>query len=54
MVTKIMKWVSITGLLLVVTWHASANYQIPLDFVVCAGAIMVVLGLFAINGVYGR
>ena len=60
MVTKIMKWVSITALLLPVTWRPSANYQIPLDFVVCAGAVMVVLALFSIKhriethyGVYG-
>ena len=60
MFTKIMKWVSITALLLVVTWRPSANYQIPLDFVVCAGAVMVVLALFSIKhriethyGVYG-
>ncbi len=49
MVTKIMKWVSITALLLVVTWRPSANYQIPLDFVVCTGAAMVVLALFSIK-----
>jgi hypothetical protein len=60
MVTKIMKWVSITALLLVVSWRSSANYQIPLDFVVCAGAVLVVLALFSIKhriethyGVYG-
>ncbi len=49
MFTKIMKWVSITALLLVVTWRPSANYQIPLDFVVCTGAVMVVLALFFIK-----
>ena len=49
MVTKIMKWVSITALPLAVTWRPSANYQIPLDFVVCAGAVMVVLALFFIK-----
>ncbi len=60
MFTKIMKWVSITALLLVVTWRPSANYQLPLGFVLCAGAAMVVLALFAIKqriethyGVYG-
>ena len=42
MVTKLMKWVSITALLLTVFWHPSAS----LDFVVCAGAILVVLALF--------
>ncbi|PYU31237.1 MAG: hypothetical protein DMG28_15925 [Acidobacteria bacterium] len=45
MVTKIMKWVSITALLLTVFWHPSAS----LDFVVCAGAILVVLALFFIK-----
>src|SRR2546426_4009522 len=45
MVTKLMKWVSITALLLTVFWHPSAS----LDFVVCAGAILVVLALFFIK-----
>ncbi len=61
MVTRIMKWVSITALLLVVLLRPSASYQLSLDFVVCAGAVMVVLALFAIKqriethyGLYGR
>ena len=61
MVTKIIKWVSIMALLLAVTWRPSVNYQLSLDFVVCAGAVTVVLALFAIKqriethyGVYGR
>ena len=49
MVTKIMEWVPIMALLLVVTWRPSANYQISLDFVVCTGAVMVVLALFFIK-----
>jgi hypothetical protein len=49
MVTKIMKWVSTTELLLVVSWRPVASYQIPLDFVVCAGFIMAVLALFFIK-----
>ncbi len=49
MFTKIMKWASITALLLVVTWRPSASYQLPLDFVACAGAVMVVLALFFIK-----
>jgi hypothetical protein len=60
MVTKIMEWVSITALLLVVSWRPSASYQLPLDFVACAGAVLVVLALFSIKrriethyGVYG-
>jgi hypothetical protein len=46
MVTKIMEWVSITALLMVVSWRAFASYQVPLDFVVCAGFVMGVLALF--------
>jgi Flp pilus assembly protein protease CpaA len=49
MVTKIMKWVSTTALLLVVSWRSVASYQIPLDFVVCAGFGMAVLALFFIK-----
>lgn len=49
MFTKIMKWVSITALLLAVTWRPLANYQILLHFVVCPGAVMVVLALFFIK-----
>jgi hypothetical protein len=43
MVTKLMEWVSITALLMVVTWRPFAGYQVPLDLVVCAGAVMGVL-----------
>jgi hypothetical protein len=43
MLTKIMKWVCIAALLLAVIWRSSANYQIVLEFLVCAGAILVVL-----------
>ncbi len=60
MVMKIMEWVFITALLLVVSWRPSASYQLPLDFVVCAGVVVVVLALFSIKhriethyGVYG-
>jgi hypothetical protein len=49
MVTNIVKWVSITALLLVVTWRPSASYQLSLDFVVCASAVLVVLALFSIK-----
>jgi len=41
-----MQWVPITALLLAVTWRPSANYQILLHFMVCAGAVMVLLALF--------
>jgi hypothetical protein len=40
MVTKIMEWASITALLMVVSWRPFASYQIPLDLVVCACAVM--------------
>ena len=43
MATKIMEWASITALLMVVSWRPFASYQIPLDLVVCAGAVMGVL-----------
>jgi hypothetical protein len=43
MLTKIMKWVCIAALLLAVIWRSSANYQIVLEFLVCAGAILLVL-----------
>ena len=46
MVTKIMEWVSITVLLMVVSWRPFASYQIPLDFVVCAASVLGVLVLF--------
>jgi hypothetical protein len=46
MVTTIMKWVSITALLLVVLLRPSANHQLALDFMVCAGAFMIVVALF--------
>jgi hypothetical protein len=43
MVTKIMHWASITALLMVVSWRRFASYQIPLDLVLCASAVMGVL-----------
>jgi hypothetical protein len=46
MVTKIMQWVPITALLMVlVSWRPFASYQIPLDFVVCAGFVLGILAL---------
>jgi len=41
MPTKIMKWVSIVVLLPAAFWQAPAGYQLALQFVVCAGAILV-------------
>jgi hypothetical protein len=49
MVRKIMYWVLLTTLLLAVIWRPSANYQILLHFVVCAGAVMVILALISIK-----
>ena len=49
MVTKIMEWVSITALLMVVSWRPFASYQIQLDFVVFASSVMGVLALFFIK-----
>jgi hypothetical protein len=49
MVTKIMEWVSITALLLAVTWRPFATYQLPLDFMICGCALVVVLALFFIK-----
>jgi hypothetical protein len=46
---EIIQRVPITALLLAVAWHPSANYQILLHFVVCAGATMVVLALVFIK-----
>jgi hypothetical protein len=43
MLTKIMKWASIAGLFLAVLWRPSENFQLLLEFVVCAGAILVAL-----------
>jgi hypothetical protein len=45
MATTIMKWVSVTALLLVVLLRPSASHQLALDFLVCAGAFMIVLAL---------
>ena len=49
MVRKIMQWVLLTALLLVVTWRPFATYQLPVDFVVCGGALVGVLALFFIK-----
>jgi len=49
MARKIMQWVLITALLLTVTWRPFANHQMPLDFAVFAGAVMVVMALFFIK-----
>jgi hypothetical protein len=43
MVTTSMKWVSLTALLLVVLLRPSASHQVALDFLICAGAFMIVV-----------
>ena len=43
MFTKMMKWLSIVVLLPAVLWQPSDGYQLTLQFVVCAGAMLVAL-----------
>ena len=44
MLALVMKWVSISALFLAATsWRSAANYQLLLDFVVCIGAVVVVM-----------
>lgn len=49
MARKIRQWALITALLMAVIWRPSAKYQILLHFVVCAGAILVILALVFIE-----
>ena len=49
MLTKIMKWVSVTALLGALLWRPSAGYALTLQFVVCAAAILVVVQSFQIG-----
>ena len=46
MLTKMMKWLSIAILLPAVFWQPSASYELLLQFVVFAGATMVVVQAF--------
>jgi hypothetical protein len=46
MFTKIMKWVSVTALLLALFWRTSANFQLVLESVVCVAGILVVTQAF--------
>ena len=41
MLTKIMKYVSIAGLLVALFWRSSEGYQLVLQLVVCTGAVLV-------------
>ena len=43
MATGIMKWVSLTALVLVVSWRPSANYQVQLHLLACGGAVLALL-----------
>ena len=43
MFTKMMKWLSIAVLLPAVLWQPSDGYQLTLQLVVCAGAVLVAL-----------
>ena len=44
MLANIMKWVCVSALFLAATfWRSAANYQLLLDFVVCMGAVVVVM-----------
>jgi hypothetical protein len=43
MIREIMQWVPIAALLLAVAWRPSANHQILLHFVVCAGAAVILV-----------
>ena len=45
-IKKMMGWVPIAALLSAVAWRPSANYQILLHFVVCAGAAMILALVF--------
>jgi hypothetical protein len=49
MVRKIMEWLSITSLLMVVSWRPFASYQLLMDFVVCGGGLVGFLALFFIK-----
>jgi hypothetical protein len=50
MVRKTMRWIPISALFLALIWRPSAHYQILLHFLVCAGAVvMVILALFFIK-----
>jgi hypothetical protein len=43
MLTKAMKWVSITALVTALFWWPSPSHEILLQFVVCMGALLVVV-----------
>ena len=48
-VTKVIEWEFIMTLLIVASLRPFASYQMPLDFVVCAGSVLGVLALISIK-----
>ena len=42
MLTKTMKWVSITVILLALLWPSLLNHQVALEILICVGALLVV------------
>lgn len=46
MVTRIVTWASVLVVLLLVLWGRSAGPGLPLDFIVLAGAVLLILTLF--------
>ena len=46
MVMNIIEWMSVTALLIVVSWRPFASYQTLVDFLVCAGSALGALALF--------
>jgi uncharacterized protein DUF6804 len=49
MFTKIMKWASITVLLLAAFWLPSTGFQILLELVICVSALLVVRQAFRVG-----
>jgi hypothetical protein len=47
--TTIVKWVSITVLLVAMTWRSGANYRLPRGFLVCLGTTIVVMALLFVR-----
>jgi hypothetical protein len=47
--TTIVKWVSITVLLVAMTWRSGANYRLPRGFLVCLGTTIVVMALLFVK-----
>ena len=41
MLTKVMKWISVSVLIPAVFWRTSEGYQVALQWIACAGALLV-------------